>query len=371
MQAILALETGQVFYGSSIGINGFSIGEVVFNTALTGYQEILTDPSYTQQIITFTYPHIGNTGINLEDHESNKIYASGVVVKSLAQYTSSWRAQLSLKDFLQQQRVVGIEGIDTRGLTTTLRDQGALKGCIMAGDIDPEFAIQQARNFSGLKNLNLTSQVSTQVSYSVNSDARNALNIVLIDYGVKRSIITNLVGRGCNVVVVPADISANEVLELKPDGILLSNGPGDPGACNNIIANIKILLAQSIPILGICLGHQLLALAFGAKTYKMNFGHHGSNHPVQDLRHARVLITSQNHGFAVDEASLPQDLIATHRSLFDHTLQGFRHKKRAIFGFQGHPEAGPGPQDAFGLFEQFIKEIRMTRNNHAETFELT
>lgn len=370
MQAILALETGQFFYGTSIGANGVSVGEVVFNTALTGYEEILTDPSYAKQIITFTYPHIGNTGINFEDHEGQKIFASGLIVKSLSKYTSNWRAKISLSEYLHQQGIVAIEGIDTRGLTTILRDKGALRGCVMAGDIDPDIALQHARNFGGLKNLDLATQVTTASQYTLTATESNAPHIVLVDFGVKRSIITRLISGGCNITVVPAQTSAMQILKLHPDGILLSNGPGDPSACNAIIENIKALLTTNIPILGICLGHQLLALAFGASTYKMSFGHHGSNHPVLDTQHGQVMITSQNHCFAVDEKTLNADLLVTHRSLFDQSLQGFRHKTLPIFGFQGHPEAGPGPHDALGLFDQFITSIKIIRDSHAKTFRV-
>lgn len=368
MQAILALETGQVFYGSSIGVSGISVGEVVFNTALTGYQEVLTDPSYTKQIITFTYPHIGNTGINFEDNQSHKIFAAGLIVKSLSKYVSNWRAEISLAEYLQQQQIVAIEGVDTRSLTAILRDNGALRGCIMSGDIDPAIAIQHARNFSGLGNLDLTAEVTTKKQYSVSCSSLypNPRHVVLLDFGVKSSIIDHLTRRGCNVTVVPSQTTVPQILALKPDGILLSNGPGDPAACQAIIDNIKILVQQNIPIFGICLGHQLLALALGAKTYKMNFGHHGSNHPVQDLQSGKVIITSQNHGFAVDDLTLPENLLATHRSLFDNTLQGFKHKTLPIFSFQGHPEAGPGPHDALGLFDNFILDIR--KNINAETF---
>lgn len=368
MQAILALETGQVFYGSSIGVSGISVGEVVFNTALTGYQEVLTDPSYTKQIITFTYPHIGNTGINFEDNQSHKIFAAGLIVKSLSKYVSNWRAEISLAEYLQQQQIVAIEGVDTRALTAILRDNGALRGCIMSGDIDPAIAIQHARNFSGLGNLDLTAEVTTKKQYSVSCSSLypNPRHVVLLDFGVKSSIIDHLTRRGCNVTVVPSQTTVPQILALKPDGILLSNGPGDPAACQAIIDNIKILVQQNIPIFGICLGHQLLALALGAKTYKMNFGHHGSNHPVQDLQSGKVIITSQNHGFAVDDLTLPENLLATHRSLFDNTLQGFKHKTLPIFSFQGHPEAGPGPHDALGLFDNFILDIR--KNINAETF---
>jgi carbamoyl-phosphate synthase small subunit len=359
MLAILALETGQVFKGRSIGINGVKVGEVVFNTALTGYQEIITDPSYAQQIITFTNPHIGNTGINSQDSQAQKIFASGIIVKSLAKYVSNWRANLSLAEFLQQQRVVGIEDIDTRKLTTILREHGSLNGCLMAGIIDEKYAIQQAKAYSGLVNANLAIDVSTKSTYQI--AAKNNVgnkHIVIIDFGVKSGIIDCLTQRGCNVTVVPAQMSVREILALKPDGILLSNGPGDPAACESIIANVKQLLLANLPILGICLGHQILALAFGAVTYKMNFGHHGGNHPVQDIRNQKVIITSQNHGFAVAEESLPEFLQVTHRSLFDQTLQGFKHRYLPIFGFQGHPEASPGPHEGGILFDEFIHCVR-------------
>lgn len=367
MQAILALETGQVFYGTSIGVHGITVGEVVFNTALTGYQEILTDPSYCKQLITFTYPHIGNTGINFEDNQAPRIYAAGLIVKSLSNFASNWRSKISLTDFLYQQRVVGIAGVDTRGLTTLLRQHGALRGCIMAGDINVNVALEQARTFVGLSNQDLATQVTTSKNYEVvtHDHQHQVKHVVLMDFGVKQSIIDCLTYRGCRVTVVPAHTTAAQILELQPDGIVLSNGPGDPAACGFIINTIKILVTSSIPILGICLGHQLLALALGAKTYKMDFGHHGANHPVQDISSGKVMITSQNHGFAVDESSLGPDLKLKYRSLFDGSLQGFIHKDLPLFSFQGHPEAGPGPHDALNLFDDFIQAIR---KSNAEAF---
>lgn len=359
MPATLALETGHVFHGSSVGVAGIRGGEVVFNTALCGYQEILTDPSYTQQIIIFTCPHIGNTGINLEDFQGSKIYASGIIVKSLSTYTSNWRSNLSLQEYLVQQNIVAISNVDTRGLTRIIRKHGTLRACIMAGKIEQEDAIQRAKMFGGLNGLNLTSIVTTGNCYTVNH--AGLLHIVLVDFGVKDNIIQCLVRLGARITVVPAKYSGLQILELKPDGILLSNGPGDPAACKDIIATIKLLIKSELPIFGICLGHQLLALALGAKTYKMNFGHHGSNHPVQNLNNRKVLITSQNHGFAVQESTLGNDLQVTHRSLFDQSLQGFKHNRLPIFGFQGHPEAAPGPHDAMALFENFICAAR-TKN---------
>lgn len=362
MSAILALETGHVFKGTSIGSAGICVGELVFNTAMTGYEEIITDPSYAKQIITFTYPHIGNTGINLEDQQSNKIYASGVVIKSLANYVSNWRSKISLQNYLLEQNVIAIADIDTRGLTKIIRQHGSLRACIIskiAGcetDVLQAIAIRQAQEFGGLEGANLTAEVSTTETY--NENAENNLHIVLYDFGVKDNIKYCLTKLGCKITVVPANTSAIEVLALKPDGVLLSNGPGDPAACDKIIFNIKILLGAKIPLFGICLGHQLLALALGARTYKMNFGHHGGNHPVQNTLTQKVLITSQNHGFAVTESTLSPELQVTHRSLFDRSLQGFKHKCLPIFGFQGHPEAAPGPHDALEFFDEFITAVR-------------
>ncbi len=367
MQAVLALETGQVFYGTSIGVQGITVGEVVFNTALTGYQEILTDPSYCKQLITFTYPHIGNTGINFEDNQAPQILAAGLIIKSLSKFTSNWRSKISLVDFLHQQNVIGIADIDTRGLTNILRKHGSLRGCIMSGAIDIDVALQQAKEFVGLANQDLATKVSATKNYEiVTEDLKcNTKHIVLMDFGVKQSIIDCLMQRGCRVTVVSAQSTATQILELQPDGILLSNGPGDPAACQSIIDTIKILITSSTPIFGICLGHQLLALALGAKTYKMDFGHHGANHPVQSVACGKVMITSQNHGFAVDELSLGPNLEATYRSLFDNSLQGFKHKKLPLFSFQGHPEAGPGPHDALDLFDDFIQAVR---NSDAKAF---
>lgn len=367
MLAMLALENGKVYYGRSIGVTGIRTGEVVFNTALTGYQEVLTDPSYTRQIITFTYPHIGNTGINFEDNQSTKIHASGLIVKSLAKYVSNWRAKLSLNEFLVQQQVVGIEGVDTRGLTKMLRENGALRGCLMSGIIDEQYAIQQAKSFSGLANLDLTKDVTTTAPYQIPGKLTgDALNIVVLDFGVKQNILNCLTMNGCNVTVLPANTKITDIFALKPNGVLLSNGPGDPAACDQIIQTIKTLLVSKIPLFGICLGHQLLALALGGKTYKMSFGHHGNNHPVYDIRNNKVMITSQNHGFAVDETSLDREIEITHRSLFDHSLQGFKHRSLPIFGFQGHPEAAPGPHDVLGLFDEFLGAVR---KSNAATFE--
>lgn len=356
MSAILALETGHVFYGNSIGVTGIRVGEVIFNTALTGYQEIITDPSYAQQIINFTYPHIGNTGINFEDSQSACIYAAGIIIKNISNFYSNWRAIISLHEFLIQNQVVGISGVDTRMLTKLLRSNGSLRGCIMAGSIDKNVALQKAKEFHCVSGIELIKNISTNSKYVLNEDKK--FNVVLLDFGVKKNIINCLTALDCKVIVVPADTDYKKIINLNPDGILLSNGPGDPQDCNEITENVKKLLDADIPMLGICFGHQLLALALGATTYKMDFGHHGANHPVQNLHTKQVLISSQNHNFAVDEVSLGTDIIVTHRSLFDKTIQGFKHKYKTIFGFQGHPEAAPGPHDAINLFDEFIVAMR-------------
>ena len=364
--ALLALEDGSVFRGISIGIDGSSVGEVVFNTAMTGYQEILTDPSYAQQIITLTYPQIGNTGINPEDFESDRVWASGLVIRQMPRLASNWRMTETLSDFLKRDGVVAIADVDTRRLTRILREKGALAGCVVAGDdIDEAQALESARCFAGLKGMDLAQTVTREEvadwretswtlegGYGVRDTER--FHVVAYDFGVKRNILRLLADRGCRLTVVPARTPAADVMALQPDGVFLSNGPGDPEPCGYAISAIRSLLDADIPIFGICLGHQLLGLACGAKTIKMPHGHHGANHPVKDLRDARVVITSQNHGFAVDAQSLPDVLEATHISLFDGTLQGLRHRDRPAFGFQGHPEASPGPQDCQYLFDEFI-----------------
>ena len=366
--AVLALADGSVFRGQSIGAAGNTTGEVVFNTAITGYQEILTDPSYARQIVTLTYPHIGNTGATPEDMESSQIYAAGLVIRELSLVASSWRASGTLTDFLQRGRVVAIAGIDTRRLTRLLRDQGAQSGCIMTGErVDEAVAVRAARAFPGLKGMDLAKVVSTRQLYQWNDGslgresmplrAAQRLHVVAYDYGVKRNILRVLSDHGCRITVVPAMTSAVDVLALNPDGVFLSNGPGDPEPCDYAIQAIRELLETDVPIFGICLGHQLLALASGAATLKMKFGHHGANHPVQDLQTGRVLISSQNHGFAVDESTLPPNLVPTHRSLFDGTLQGVARLDRPAFSFQGHPEASPGPHDLRPLFEQFMQAM--------------
>jgi carbamoyl-phosphate synthase small subunit len=372
--AVLALSDGTVFHGRSIGAAGFGIGEVVFNTAISGYQEILTDPSYAQQIVTLTYPHIGNTGINAQDFEARRAFASGLVVRDSSAAVSNWRASESLSDFLRAQGVVAIADIDTRKLTRILREKGAQSGCIAAGpDASDAAAIAAARGFPGLAGADLAKVVTTDAGYTwregswvleTNAHATPSAapyRVVAYDFGVKHNILRLLADRGCEVEVVPATTPASAVLARKPDGVFLSNGPGDPEPCTYAIAAIAELLATGIPVFGICLGHQLLALACGARTMKMKFGHHGANHPVKDLDTGRVLITSQNHGFAVDEASLPATLRATHRSLFDGSLQGIAHRELPAFSFQGHPEASPGPRDVQPLFDQFIMLIARTR----------
>jgi len=370
--AILALEDGSIFRGIAIGAEGSSVGEVVFNTAMTGYQEILTDPSYAKQIVTLTYPHIGNTGITAFDEESTAIWAAGLVIRDLPLLASNFRSEQSLSDYLKSKNILGIAEIDTRRLTRILRDKGAQNGCIMAGaDIDEQAAIEQAKAFPGLKGMDLAKEVCTdelyawsegswqlsefgEQSYPVLSDDQAAFHVVAYDFGVKRNILRMLVDRGCRLTVVPAQTPASEVLAMKPDGIFLSNGPGDPEPCTYAIEAITTILETDIPVFGICLGHQLLALASGAQTVKMKFGHHGANHPVQDIEAGTVLITSQNHGFAADEQSLPSTLKVTHKSLFDGSLQGIHRTDKPAFSFQGHPEASPGPQDASPLFDHFI-----------------
>lgn len=376
--ALLALEDGSLFHGLSIGIDGQTTGEVVFNTALTGYQEILTDPSYCQQIVTLTYPHIGNVGTNDDDEESSHIVASGLVVRDVPLLASNWRSQKSLEEYLRDNKVVGISDIDTRRLTRILREKGAQGGCIVAGDnINTEEAIAAAKGFPGLKGMDLAKDVTTSTPYEWAQgtwtlaggmpeaphpiDEKLPYHVVAYDYGVKRNILRMLVDRGCQVTVVPAQLGADEVLAMKPDGLFLSNGPGDPEPCDYAIAAIKQLTQSGIPIFGICLGHQLLSLASGAKSKKMKFGHHGANHPVQDLETGEVMITSQNHGFSVDEASLPVNLQATHRSLFDGSLQGVQRTDIPAFSFQGHPEASPGPHDVAPLFDHFIDLIKTRR----------
>ncbi|MFZ8985169.1 MAG: glutamine-hydrolyzing carbamoyl-phosphate synthase small subunit [Steroidobacteraceae bacterium] len=375
--AILALEDGSLFEGISIGVAGSSTGEVVFNTAMTGYQEILTDPSYCRQVVTLTYPHIGNTGATPEDLESARVHAAGLVIRDLPPLHSSWRANGSLEQFLTQAEVVAIAGIDTRRLTRILREKGAQAGCIMAGPkSSPEAAREAAAAFPGLKGMDLARVVSCRRSYQWTEGtlwdrppgARQPLHwhVVAYDFGIKRNILRLLVDHGCRVTVVPAETSAESVLALEPDGVFLSNGPGDPEPCGYAIEAIRRFLAAKVPLFGICLGHQLLGLAAGARTVKMKFGHHGANHPVQALEGGRVLITSQNHGFAVDESSLPATLVPTHRSLFDGSLQGMAATDVPAFGFQGHPEASPGPRDAEQLFERFITSMEDYRLSRGE-----
>ncbi len=369
--AILVLEDGSQFIGKSIGFEGWSVGEVVFNTALTGYQEILTDPSYASQMITLTYPHIGNTGVNVEDEEADTIFATGLIVKDVPVLMSNWRAEETLPDYLVRKEVVAIADIDTRRLTRILREKGAQRGCIIAGDLDDNSAAEAAKHidsFGGLKGADLAKVVSTKESYEWNEGtwdldpniskilekADADFNVVAYDYGVKKNILRMLVDRGCHVTVVPAQTPAEDVLALNPDGVFLSNGPGDPEPCDYAIDAIKTIVDKKLPTFGICLGHQLLGLASGAKTIKMKFGHHGANHPVQDIASQRVMITSQNHGFAVDEDTLPNNLEATHRSLFDGSLQGVRRTDCPAYSFQGHPEASPGPHDIAPIFDDFI-----------------
>ena len=368
--ALLVLEDGSVFRGCSIGVSGSTVGEVVFNTAMTGYQEILTDPSYRRQIVTLTYPQIGNTGINPEDFESDQVWAAGLVIRQTPKLQSNWRSRQTLSEFLIEQKTVAIADIDTRRLTRLIREQGAMAGCILAGEEAEgvnaeELALDLAKGFEGLAGADLAQEVTgtqrdwTQTPWNLETGygelADASYHVVAYDFGVKRNILRILAGKGCRITVVPAQTTAEQVLALKPDGVFLSNGPGDPEPCDYAIAAIEQLLAQQLPIFGICLGHQLLALASGGKTMKMSHGHHGANHPVQDLATGAVMITSQNHGFAVDAGSLPDNLACTHTSLFDGTVQGVSRTDVPAFGFQGHPEASPGPQDCEHLFDQFTQ----------------
>ncbi|TNF36361.1 MAG: carbamoyl-phosphate synthase small subunit [Gammaproteobacteria bacterium] len=370
--AILALADGTVFRGRSIGASGQSVGEVVFNTAMTGYQEILTDPSYSRQIVTLTYPHIGNTGTNAEDVESSGVHAAGLVIRDLPLLASNYRNTEDLSSYLKRHNIVAIADIDTRKLTRILREKGAQNGCLMAGSDDETAALAAARAFPGLVGMDLAKEVTTHASFEwkegswvwnegFHTPAEHPFHVVAYDYGVKTNILRMLADRGCRLTVVPAKTPAADVLAMNPDGVFLSNGPGDPEPCDYAIAAIRECLAAKVPVFGICLGHQLLALASGAKTVKMKFGHHGANHPVQDIARGTVMITSQNHGFAVDEASLPANLEATHKSLFDGSLQGIRRTDVPAFSFQGHPEASPGPHDVAPLFDQFIDMIKAYR----------
>lgn len=367
--AILVLEDGSVFRGISVGADGVTVGEVVFNTAMTGYQEIITDLSYRQQLVTFTYPHIGNTGVNTLDNEAASVAVAGLIVRDVPRLHSNWRAKRSLPQYLRDNNVIGIAGVDTRRLTRLLREKGAQNGCILAGSIDEAHALEQARAFPGLKGADLAQVVSVRESYEwtdacwkLEDDCYprgrgDRFHVVVYDYGIKFNILRILADLGCRVTVVPARTPADEVLAMNPDGVLLANGPGDPEPCDYAITATRRLLEERVPVFGICLGHQLLGLAAGAKTSKMGFGHHGANHPVIDLETGRVMITSQNHGFAVDEKTLPANVRATHRSLFDGSLQGIALTDRPAFSFQGHPEASPGPHDVLPLFERFMSDM--------------
>ena len=367
-RAVLILEDGTLFSGRSVGSRGESVGEVVFNTAMTGYQEILTDPSYARQFVTLTCPHIGNVGVNADDDESRRVYAAGLVIRDLPLTLSNFRAEESLPVFLCRQGIVAISDIDTRKLTRLLRDRGAMNGCLQAGMIDPETGLEKARAFPGLKGMDLAREVTTKTPYAWHEgvwrlEGRKGLapatrcRVVAYDFGIKHNILRLLREHGCEIQVVPAETTGAEVLALRPDGVFLSNGPGDPAACGYAIQAIREILAASIPIFGICLGHQLLALAAGARTLKMKFGHHGANHPVMDLASGQVLITSQNHGFAVDPNGLPDTVRVTHRSLFDGSIQGIELLNAPAFSFQGHPEASPGPHDIQALFERFVVQM--------------
>jgi carbamoyl-phosphate synthase small subunit len=371
--ALLALEDGSVFHGYAVGATGETVGEVVFNTAMTGYQEILTDPSYAKQLVTLTYPHIGNTGVNVEDAESNTVHAAGLIVRDVPRRHSNWRSSESLPDYLQRHGIVAIAGIDTRRLTRILRDKGALSGCIVAGEhVDVDAALAKARAFPGLNGMDLAKVVSVGEPYTWNEGIYDLDNtafnqpskrfkVVAYDFGVKHNILRLLAEQGCDITVVPAQTPAADVLAMKPNGVFLSNGPGDPAACDYAVAATREFLEAKIPLFGICLGHQIMGIAVGAKTLKMKFGHHGANHPVKDVDDGRVLITSQNHGFAVDPATLPGNVRVTHVSLFDGSLQGFALTDRPAFCFQGHPEASPGPHDIGYLFDRFAALMQEAR----------
>ena len=373
--ALLALADGSLFYGESIGIDGQSSGEVVFNTAMTGYQEILTDPSYARQMVTLTYPHIGNVGVNDNDEESEKVHVAGLIIRDLPLRSSNWREQMTLPEYLQKHGIVAISNIDTRRLTRILRDKGAQNACLIAGDeIDEAAALAVAKDFPGLAGMDLAKEVTTDKTYQwaqgewqlegdrYDQPQTDQFKVVAYDFGVKRNILRMLAQRGCDVTVVPATTPADEVLAMQPDGVFLSNGPGDPEPCDYAIQAIQQVLEKQLPVFGICIGHQLLSLASGAKTVKMKLGHHGANHPVQDLDSKQVMITSQNHGFAVDETSLPENLEATHKSLFDGSLQGVQRTDCPAYSFQGHPEASPGPHDVAPLFDRFIEMMQANKD---------
>ncbi len=373
--AILVLQDGTIFKGRSIGAEGYSTGEVVFNTSMTGYQEILTDPSYARQIINFTNPHIGNTGTNTEDEESSKIWANGLVIRDLPLLLSNFRSEKTLDEYLKEKNVLGIANIDTRKLTRILREKGSLSGCIMAGDVDEKIALKMAREFIGLEGVDLAKEVTiaskskwTEGTWGLNLgyQSLNAAiyKVVVYDFGIKRNILRMLVDRGAELIIVPAETPASEVLDMNPDGVFLSNGPGDPQPCTYAIEAIKQILETNIPIFGICLGHQLLALASGAKILKMKFGHHGANHPVKDVETKKVMITSQNHGFSIDKSTIPGNLCITHLSLFDGSIQGVQRTDKPAFGFQGHPEASPGPHDTAPLFDHFFELIKNHPNSN-------
>tara|TARA_B100001971_G_scaffold46070_1_gene41015 strand:- start:1031 stop:2170 length:1140 start_codon:yes stop_codon:yes gene_type:complete len=377
-QALLVLEDGTLFQGRSAGVSGYGVGEVVFNTSMTGYQEILTDPSYARQLITLTYSHIGNTGTTEEDEEAGEIYASGLIIRDLPPRVSNWRSTQSLPDYLSQRRIVAISDIDTRKLTRHLRQKGAQNGCIVAGEtIDEDEALEKARDFPGLKGMDLAQEVTVSRPYRWSEGSwrlgeghrpgkGDRFHVVAFDFGVKRNILRMLADRGCGITVVPATTTAQEVMGMNPDGVFLSNGPGDPEPCDYAVAAIKELLRHQVPLFGICLGHQLLCLAAGGKTKKMKFGHHGANHPVQERESKQVLITSQNHGFAVDDADLPSTMRVTHRSLFDNSVQGIELNDAPAFSFQGHPEASPGPHDISALFDRFIEQMSVEASRNKE-----